>query len=254
MTDGLRRNVWLLIGLVLSALLLAGSRSLTAQVVFVASVLLLVTIGPFVRVLVDHAVWLGLLLAPLLLLAVTSLSVDDLFEWLSLAGKDATMSSRLPLWQLLQPFLADRFWLGHGYEAFWGEGHHALRVIEAKLYFKPHYAHNGYIELWLGLGAAGFALTAAVFIAFAVRAVRRLYADQRDPAWLLALVYVPMFLIQNIAEATILQRNSMNWVLFVWLALVLAIAARQRRAPQADASDPSDRALVSARRRPLAVH
>jgi O-antigen ligase len=216
-----------------------------------ASAVLVLTVGRFVRVLVDRFVWFAIFAALLVVVAMATLSIDDVFEWLSLAGKDATMSSRLPLWQSLQPFLADRFWLGHGYESFWGDGSPMMGVIESRVFFKPHYAHNGYIELWLGLGAVGFGLMAALFIRFGVTAVRRLYDDDRDPSMLLALVYVPMFLIQNMAEVTILQRNSMNWILFVWLYLVMVLPRPDRQT--ADRVHPAEVRMAEIDRR-LLVH
>jgi hypothetical protein len=48
----------------------------------------------------------------------------------------------------------------------------------------------------------------------------------RAPLFQLCFVYVPIFLLQNTAEVTILQRNSMSWSLFVMLYVYVALAAR----------------------------
>jgi exopolysaccharide production protein ExoQ len=250
MHEGVRRNVLISVGLVLNLVLLAGSRSLTSQVVFVASVVLILTVGRFVRFIFNHALLVAIIVAPALLAIVTTLSVDDVFVLLASVGKDATMSSRVPLWQILAGFIEERYWLGWGYEAFFTEANFAIRVIEAKLHFKPYYSHNGYIETWLAVGAVGFALLAGVFLHFSSLAAVQLYRDDRNPLYLLCFVYVPIFLIQNTAEVTILQRNSMSWALFVMLyvLLVRAVAAStQRAAPAA----PLNRTIAGMGRLPV---
>jgi hypothetical protein len=73
----------------------------------------------------------------------------------------------------------------------------------------------------------------------AARTIRGLYRDGSDPLLLLSFVYVLMFLLQNAAEATILQRNSMSWTLWVMLyvavrqATMAAPSRRRRTAPRA---------------------
>ena len=229
MADGVRRNPLLVVGLALNLFLLAGSRSLTSQLVTVVSVVMLFTVGQWLRFVVRNAVVIGLLAAGPLVYAAATLSLDDALGLLTSFGKDATLSSRLPLWQILVDFISERFWLGYGYEAFFVEDHYATRIIESRLHFRPYYSHNGYIELWLALGAVGFALMAALFLRFTWLAGRMLYRDDRAPQFLLAVIYVPIFLLQNTAEVTILQRNSMSWILFVMLYVYVALAARDDR-------------------------
>jgi exopolysaccharide production protein ExoQ len=230
LADGVRRNPIVVCGLALNLFLLAGSRSLTSQLVFLACVALIFTLGQCLRFVVRWWVPLALVSAPLVVGLVATATPDHLLWVLSSTGKDATMSSRVPLWQILIGFIDDHFWLGWGYEAFFTDANFAIRVIEAKLHFKPYYSHNGYIELWLALGAVGMVMILLLFGRFAVLAVRRLYADDRNPLFLLCFVYVPVFLIQNTAEVTILQRNSMSWCLFVLLyALLVREAGRAKR-------------------------
>ena len=230
MTDGVRRTPLLALGLVLNLLLLAGSRSLTSQVVFVTGVGLLFTMGRFVRFIADYA----LITVPLAMIGLSfilfGLSADTLGDLLASAGKDATMSSRVPLWNLLGGFMEGHWWLGHGYEVFWSDASYAVRVIEGKLHFRPYYSHNGYLEIWLAFGFVGLAMIAGLIATLAVRTLRGLYHDARDPLLLLSFVYTLMFLLQNTAEATILQRNNMSWTLCVMLYIaVVRAVARDRR-------------------------
>jgi exopolysaccharide production protein ExoQ len=161
-------------------------------------------------------------------MAAVTMSLDDIVDLLASAGKDATMSSRLPLWQILVNFMEGHAWLGFGYEAFWTEDNPLVRVIEGKLHFRPHYSHNGYIELWLGLGFIGLAMMAALLVDFWRRIFSRLTASDRDPVALFALAYGLTFLLQNTAEVTILMRNHMSWGLFVLFYLLACPPAPTR--------------------------
>jgi exopolysaccharide production protein ExoQ len=219
-------------GLVLNAVLVAGSRSLSAQLITVSVALMVIGAGTFARLATRFVLPILILLAGALLCAALSLSVEDLFDLLGALGKDATMSSRVPLWTLLAEFIHDRWWLGYGYEAFWTEGFHAGSFIESRLYFRPHYAHNGYVELWLGLGAVGVGLFALLAVRLVWFAMKRIAADPTDPAALLALGFIAMYLLHNVSEATILARNNMNWVLFATLLLAMVRPAEPADAPQ----------------------
>jgi exopolysaccharide production protein ExoQ len=211
-------------GCLLNTILVAGSQSLTAQLVCAVSVIMVLTIGRFIRSFVRF----GPLVAGLLLLAIAFVAslyrLEDFFELLGSLGKDPTLSSRVPLWQSLAPFMLDRFWLGFGYEAFWSDNNYAVQIVVERVKFRPWYAHNGVIELWLGLGMVGLALMIYVFLRLTALAATRLYQDETNPAWQLALVFAFQFLVQNFSESTILMRNSMFWSLLVMLAYMLGSA------------------------------
>jgi exopolysaccharide production protein ExoQ len=243
--DGVRRNMLLPVGLALNLFLLAGSRSLTAQIVFVAGVVMLFTIGRCLRFAVRHALLLGTLVAPLVVYAAFTLTLDDALALLASAGKDPTMSSRLPLWQLLGDLMEGHWLLGQGYEAFWTEDNYAVRIIQQKLHFKPHYSHNGFFEIWLAFGLVGIAGMASLIAVFVSRTFARLYNDEHNPLYLLCLVYGAILLLQNMAEATILARNHMSWTLFVLLYIYLAQPISRRPAVQefAFVRPPTVRAL-----------
>lgn len=220
LSDGVARGPVALVGFGLNVALVAGSRSLTSQLVLAACIGLMVTAGPCLRLLGRAALPIAVVLLGSALMAAVTLSLDDIVDLLASAGKDATMSSRLPLWQILVNFMEGHAWLGFGYEAFWTEDNPLVRVIEGKLHFRPHYSHNGYIELWLGLGFIGFAMMAALLVDVWRRIFSRLTASDRDPVALFALAYGLTFLLQNTAEVTILMRNHMSWGLFVLIYLL----------------------------------
>lgn len=225
LADGLKQSPIAAAGCVLNAILVVGSQSLTAQLVCAVSVVMVLTIGRFIRSFVRF----GPLVAGLLLLAIifvaSTYRLEDFFELLGSLGKDPTLSSRVPLWQSLAPFMMDRFWLGFGYEAFWSDHNYAVQIVVERIKFRPWYAHNGVVELWLGLGLVGVALMSYVFLRLTALAANRLYQDETNPTWQLALVFAFQFLVQNFSESTILMRNSMFWSLLVMLAYMVGSAS-----------------------------
>jgi exopolysaccharide production protein ExoQ len=226
-------------GFFLNLLLLAGSRSLTAQITVLGSVVVFLTAGRVVRAVYDNAIVLASSVAVVTVLCALTLNIHDIAELLESFGKDLTFSARVPLWQLVIPFAEERFWLGYGYEAFWVDGHHAVDIITQRMRFNPIYSHNGILELWLGIGAVGVALFVGVFGRFIFNAMTLLYREPRHPIYLLSLIYSFLLILGNMSEATLLQRNSMSWILLVTLAFMLARDYAGRTASEPHAPHPT---------------
>jgi exopolysaccharide production protein ExoQ len=208
-------------GVVINGILLLGSGSLTAQILFVASAIGLVFLGRSIRFITRHAVVFAVSTG--VFIAVTALSItgNDLVDLLTAMGRDATMSSRIPIWQNSWPFITERWLLGYGYETFWSEANPAVKVIERHIHFRPFHAHNGYLELWLAIGIIGVITFAVLAVHYTVLAAKRLHRLPGDPLHLLAFVYAFLFLLYNLSENAILIRNTMPWILFALLYLDL---------------------------------
>jgi exopolysaccharide production protein ExoQ len=226
-----------LTGFALNLLLLAGTRSLSSQVNVLASIFMVFTAAWFVSAIYRHGVVLSIGATLIALTLVSTVTMYDVSNMLANFGKDLTLSARMPLWELIIPFAKDRLWLGYGYDAFWSEGHYAVDIITQRMRFNPAYSHNGLLELWLSLGLLGIGLFLAVFAQYLYRAFVLLNAYPKDPVYLFGLVFGFLLVIGNINEATLLQRNSMAWILFVLLALLLARARVGTRV--ADGASPS---------------
>lgn len=202
-------------GVALAALLLIGSRSTTALLVC-AVCLLLAAALLLARRMPSFACLVLLVLAVLLpVLAAMVVQMELIPKALAWLGKDEDLSSRLPLWRLLWPFIEDRFWLGYGYGVFWLPDLPWVDLIEARLNFAPFYAHNGVLELWLGGGLILVLLMGALFLASFGRAL--LYAVSRptQPESVLPLVFLVYLALQNFSEATLLMRNDVTWAIFL---------------------------------------
>jgi O-antigen ligase len=78
---------------------------------------------------------------------------------LLLAGRDAdtyeNFSGRIPLWKLCMNYVSARPLMGYGFDSFWTPDH--IRTISTQEGWAVPAAHNGFIDLMLGLGGIGLA-------------------------------------------------------------------------------------------------
>lgn len=117
--------------------------------------------------------------------------------------------------------------MGYGYQAFWQPGA-PLRLIEARLYFTPHYSHNGLLETWLNGGlvlvSLVFLLLCGVLIRASIIFVRwRHVAISSFPFF-----FTTYFVLINFSESSILSRNNLGWSLLVMNAVFLTKWVRMR--------------------------
>jgi O-antigen ligase len=78
---------------------------------------------------------------------------------------DPTLTQRTDIWSFAIRKIAERPWLGYGYEVFWGAGANSPSVREGPGFVAqmPH-AHNGYIDVVLQTGALGLVLLAVLIL------------------------------------------------------------------------------------------
>ncbi|MBY6004236.1 O-antigen ligase family protein [Salipiger bermudensis] len=160
-----------------------------------------------------------ILLASIAALSALIIGLIPLLEFL---GKDATLTGRVPLWELVVPEIERRPVLGHGYGAFWSEASPAAwRIWEAEGWQAPH-AHEGYLDLLLGIGVVGLALFAVVAWLAIARGVH-LCSVAPDEGWAWCVAAVVGALVMNLSESTILMQNDILWVLFSTAALTISM-------------------------------
>ncbi|MEM9701993.1 MAG: O-antigen ligase family protein, partial [Planctomycetota bacterium] len=58
--------------------------------------------------------------------------------------QQTTLSGRVPIWEALDPYVAQRWWKGWGYSAFWSKDH--IDRLTSEVDFKFSGAHSGYYE------------------------------------------------------------------------------------------------------------
>jgi len=71
-----------------------------------------------------------------------------------------SLTGRIPIWTELSPFIANRFWLGYGYDSFWTPEH--IDHVSTRVEWGVREAHSAYIETILSIGVIGLGLLLCV--------------------------------------------------------------------------------------------
>ena len=139
---------------------------------------------------------------------------------LGLLGKDATLTGRTRIWAAVMRQIAMRPRTGFGYGAVWTDhtGWGPVYWVVKQYGARPTYAHNGWVDLWLGLGIYAVWIWAALL---AITWISTLIATYRRADAYLALPFIAMFTLNNLTESSILFYNSITWVLFAIVAAKL---------------------------------
>jgi O-antigen ligase len=116
---------------------------------------------------------------------------------INLVGRDETLTTRVPTWELLLSMVKDPV-LGFGWEGFWlGE---RQEIVYEKTALRGN-AHNGYLEMYLNLGLIGLFILAGWILSGLIKISRHLVIDY--PAAILRLCFVVVFALSNWTEASI---------------------------------------------------
>lgn len=155
-----RKELYLIIGILLmTAYLLWKTHSATSWIALLLSLLTMVFLGlrsVNKRVIGAYAV------AGVVLLIIAQLSFDVYGKVVEMSGHQATIEGRGRLWQIVLQIDTNPIF-GTGFESFWlGE---RLQRIWEEVKWHPGAAHNGYLELYLNLGAVGLLIFLGVVIA-----------------------------------------------------------------------------------------
>lgn len=214
-----RRWLWFAIAAIAAGLIFL-STSKTSLLVLIISLcsltfVALVKRGPVMAIL---ASWLSLFVVASAAVFIT-LFTDTFLDFL---GKDATLTGRTEIWGGILRQMQDHVWTGIGYGVAWDDeslyGAKAWIAHQAK--FTAAHAHNGWLELYLGIGLPGVILFGLWFIEMWGRALWSAYT--RVAGWIL----VPMmtaYTLTMMTESITMVWHSLRWVLFVTLALKAAL-------------------------------
>lgn len=141
-------------------------------------------------------------------------------EFLEMLGRDATLTGRTDIWDVLIGQVLDRPWTGYGYGAFWTvESGPVFWVRQATNWPVPT-AHNGWLEVALAIGLPGLILLTLVYVGTVGRAAGRLFRG-REVFFL--LTFFAVVTTVSISESNLVHRNSLMWVVFVAVASKLAV-------------------------------
>jgi O-antigen ligase len=205
-----RAFLWSTAGVCLGLLLMTGSRTAAAALLGTCAIgwLSMRRTGPLVL-----AVALGLLA----LLWIAALAGSETSAWLAdaitLGRVDSDIGSatgRVPLWNELLSYIADRPFMGYGYNSFWtADRMYELADSEWGTY---GHSHSTYLELALSLGLIGVVLAVGSMVWAMLRA-RRLEAQSPRSGYGFVGLVILYSLIASLTETVLGQ----SWFLSFFL-------------------------------------
>lgn len=150
---------------------------------------------------------------------------------LLLLGKDATLTGRTGIWQLVITSAMKRPLLGYGYRAFWNGLHgESVNISLAEQWTVPG-AHNGLLESWLDIGLIGLSFVLITFVKAILNGVLCLRCSETQAVkWYVSIIV--MTVIANLAEMTIMFPNYLTWMMYVLACVGLADEAQLIRRRQ----------------------
>ena len=217
------------------AILLLLSRSATSLV----GCLLVISIAPLWPV-IRAGIRMRRLAYAIILMAICA---GTYFVWTEQAllfrvlGRDSTFTGRTSLWALVMSAIGKHPFLGYGYGAFWsGMKNEVLNIYIASRWL-PMGAHNGYLELWLGLGI--FSIPILLYLLFRSLGMAKDYIRSNE-SWLgvWPMTYLLMFIFHNLFESHLLETRSLEYLLFTAIITSLAMQ-RSSEAARASRIAPS---------------
>jgi exopolysaccharide production protein ExoQ len=214
------------IGTLLSFALIVLAKSQTALISFSLLIVLQVTLDAF-----RHSLRRGLAILCQAIVAAGVLinwSLTHMQATADTLGRSVTLTGRLTIWILAVAMALKRPWLGYGYNAFWqGLGGPSARVWGALNWGTPH-AHNGFLDLWLGLGLVGLTVFGIGFVVYVRRAFYFLSHASPESSW--PLMFLGFFFLYNLTESTLAVANTVFWALYAATAFTLFAAAERTAA------------------------
>jgi O-antigen ligase len=131
-----------------------------------------------------------------------------------MTGKDATLSGRTYLWELMWRHIQQHPWFGVGYGGFWlGASGDSGQVAYWVKWGYPGQAHNGYLDILNEVGFVGLSLLVAALILYASRLAQLLMHDVSLGYFHVMVLLVAVGL--NFTEASLLRTTNLWWLVIV---------------------------------------
>lgn len=141
-------------------------------------------------------------------------------------GRDSTLTGRTNLWALVWSAITRHPFLGYGYGAFWSGMKGEVLNIYIASRWTPMGAHNGFLELWLGLGIPALLLL-IYFIWRSLRTAKNYITSNEDWLSIWPMTYLLMFVFHNFFESHLLDTRSLEFLLFAAITTSLAMTHRR---------------------------
>jgi O-antigen ligase len=151
------------------------------------------------------------------------------------AGRNTTLTGRIPIWNAVFSAIGRRPWLGYGYNVFWRRYSIDLAKVRYEVNYFPAYAHNGYLDILLGTGAIGLLIFLGGLVTNLWRAGGWFRANEIHGAkWpLFVLLFIAVF---NLAESAIIHPMAFLWIPYVTIYVSLALLKAEEKITRGAAS------------------
>ena len=179
---GKRRLFGIVIALVSLALLVLSNSKTSMALAVLAPTLAGVTLFLRKKTRLSPAILLATL--PIGYFVLSSVSGFSVYRLSYILYGDPTFTGRSIIWDFVLSEIAQRPWLGWGYQSFWLVGPDAPSILDAPGWVKdmPN-AHNGYYDTMVEMGYAGYVLLVA-FIVATLHAIGRVADRAPARAWI----------------------------------------------------------------------
>jgi exopolysaccharide production protein ExoQ len=174
--------------------------------------------------------------AVLAAIPVAALIISNAETVLRALGKESTLTGRLPLWALVKAEIMTKPLLGFGYTAFWSTAD--AERIRLVVNWDVMNAHNGFLEMALGLGLVGLAIFIIGIVRNFVLALRIARgAEEIDHVW--PLFFLAFCMLWDITDSTLFAGNSVFWLLYTANAFWLVRTSLQPAMEEEDETEPT---------------
>jgi O-antigen ligase len=143
---------------------------------------------------------------------------------LAAVGKDSTLSQRTIIWTAAWQAASQHPILGYGFAAFWRGLYGPSQSVVLIAGWGLQQAQDGFLDVWLGIGAVGVALVALMTGKAIRNAARGFFSDGNQAYVRWCIVVIVCTLLYNIGESTIGLFN-MTWFLFLLASIGLSQVA-----------------------------
>jgi exopolysaccharide production protein ExoQ len=210
---GIYQKLFRAMCIAMCCVLIVMSKSRTGWALALASLLLCVMIWMLQAMPVKQVVAILLLVLPAIAGAMYIIHTYAP-SILASVGKDATLSQRTIIWASAWDAAVRRPILGYGFSAFWRGLYGPSQSVTLVAGWGLQQAQNGFLDVWLGLGAVGVALVAMMTAQGMRNAARSFYSAGEGAYVRWCVVIIVCTLFYNIGESSIGFIN-MNWFLFL---------------------------------------
>jgi O-antigen ligase len=145
---------------------------------------------------------------------------------LKVLHRDPTLTGRTDIWKAVFISIFKHPLLGYGYGAFWlGLTGESANVVMAVRWALPN-AHNGFLDIWLSLGAAGLAFFCYAVLSACSQIWNMLLTEELRPnLWLVSMLVLT--LVYNFDESVLIASPNLMWTLFTSVLCGLQLWSRR---------------------------